>query len=193
MSWVESLIWIALCFTQVQGSGNQRDKSGMRICWLLQRFPGKEGIKETEAEREYAGFCKDFQEKKGLLYHVSKKSPEKPLLAFPKQRKETLLKLDSAPMAAHLGRKWTLEKLSQHFYWPGMCQEAKEFVRQCTECQKVTPLSKARAPLMPLPVISTSFDRIAIAVIGPLQLTEKKNRYIMTVMDVATRYRQRFP
>ena len=59
-------------------------------------------------------------------------------------KEKTFLKLaHSAPI---LGRKQTLEKLSQHFYWPGMCQEAKEFVRQCTECQKVTPLSKARAP-----------------------------------------------
>ena len=41
---------------------------------------------------------------------------------------------------------------------------------------------------MNLPVVTTSFKRIAINVVGPLPATSSKNRYILTIMDMATRY-----
>ena len=49
-------------------------------------------------------------------------------------------------------------------------------------------MTKAMVPLIPLPVISTPFDRIAVDVVGPLPMTERKSRFILTIMDVAIRY-----
>ena len=40
-----------------------------------------------------------------------------------------------------------------------------------------------------MPIIDTSFDRIAIDLIGPIEpISERGHRYILTVIDYATRY-----
>ena len=98
-----------------------------------------------------------------------------------------------SPLAAHLGCKRTTKKLQRSFFWPGMSKDVREMVQRCMECQKVNLAREGKAPLVSLPVISTPFDRIAIDVVGPLPITDRKNRYILTVMDFTTRYPEAFP
>ena len=44
-------------------------------------------------------------------------------------------------------------------------------------------------PLGKLPLIDTPFKRVAVDVVGPIEpRSEKRNRYILTMMDYATRY-----
>ena len=38
--------------------------------------------------------------------------------------------------AAHLGQLNTYQQLAKSFYWPGMKQDCKEYVRSCPTCQK---------------------------------------------------------
>ena len=52
----------------------------------------------------------------------------------------------------------------------GMSRNVKAFVQECVECQKVTPMTKAKAPLIPSTSDSTPFDRIVVDVVGPLDL-----------------------
>lgn len=49
------------------------------------------------------------------------------------------------------------------------------------------------APLVPLPVIQEPFQRIAIDIVGPLQRSLKGNKYLLTLMDFATRYPEGVP
>ena len=46
---------------------------------------------------------------------------------------------------------------------------------------------------MNLPVIITPFERIAIDVVGPLSMTPRKNRYVLTIMDFSSRYPEAVP
>ena len=49
--------------------------------------------------------------------------------------------------------------------------------------------TKARAPLINLPVIEKPFSRIAIDIVGPLETCDKTgNRFILTIMDLATHF-----
>ena len=76
------------------------------------------------------------------------------------------------------------------FYWPSLQSEVKLFCRSCDLCQKTTP--KGRVPHVPLdkmPLIDTPFQRVAIDLVGPFApITEHRNRYILTMVDYATRY-----
>ncbi len=45
-----------------------------------------------------------------------------------------------------------------------------------------------QAPLVPLPIISQPFSRIAMDIVGPLPRTRRGNRYVLVVCDYATRY-----
>ena len=81
----------------------------------------------------------EFDVSGGLLYKIeSRQGPvTRTWLAVPQQRRQVLLKLaHSSPWAAHLGRRKFLERLQQHFYWPGMTQDVKRLTQECVDCQK---------------------------------------------------------
>jgi len=50
-----------------------------------------------------------------------------------------------------------------------------------------------RAPLQPLPPIGEPFRRVAVDLVGPLRRTERGHRYILTLMDFASRYPEAIP
>ncbi|XP_042589350.1 uncharacterized protein LOC122138794 [Cyprinus carpio] len=52
---------------------------------------------------------------------------------------------------------------------------------------------RGKAPLHPLPVISSPFRRIAMDIVGPLERSSAGHLYILVVSDYATRYPEAFP
>ena len=78
----------------------------------------------------------------------------------------------SIPMAGHLGTQKTLDRIQRSFYWPGMNSEVRNACMSCAECQKAGRKTQGRAPLMPLPVMSEPFERVAIDIAGPLPRTK---------------------
>ena len=76
------------------------------------------------------------------------------------------------------------------FYWPGITSDIKRFCRSCDICQRTVPKrQQIRAPLGKMPVIDIPFRRVAVDIVGPLvPITDKGNRYILTLVDYATRY-----
>lgn len=50
-----------------------------------------------------------------------------------------------------------------------------------------------RAPLLPLPVISVPFQRIAMDIVGTLEKSSAGHQYILVISDYATRYPEAFP
>lgn len=76
------------------------------------------------------------------------------------------------------------------FYWPGVQADVRRFCRSCDICQRTTPKGRtAKVPLGQMPFIEVPFKRVAVDLVGPIQpATSKGNRYILTVVDFATRY-----
>ena len=50
-----------------------------------------------------------------------------------------------------------------------------------------------RAPLIPLPVLSEPFKRIAMDIIGPLPRSHSGKQYVLVICDYATRYPEAIP
>jgi len=137
-----------------------------------------------------------FVSNDGLLYKVAYLKDKDLIkrLAVPKERRAKLLSLaHSSPLIAQLRRRCTLEKLSKWFYWPGMTMDIKHFLQECVECQKENHSKLGKVTLMTLPVISTTFNWVAMDIVGSLSMTERKNRYMLTLMDMATRYLEAQP
>ena len=55
------------------------------------------------------------------------------------------------------------------------------------------PKAHFRNPLVPLPIIGVPFERIAMDIVGPLVKTARGHRYILVVVDYATRYPKAIP
>jgi len=69
------------------------------------------------------------------------------------------------------------------------------FCRTCDICQRTIAKGRVRSvPLGKMPIIDTPFDKVAVYLVGPIfPPTERGNKYILTMMDYATRYPEAVP
>ncbi|KAJ1216044.1 hypothetical protein NDU88_003650 [Pleurodeles waltl] len=76
-----------------------------------------------------------------------------------------------------------------------MRKASDNFCRACPTCQASGKEGKRlKAPLIPLPVVGTPFERVGIDIVGPLgPKTALGNRFILVLVDHATRYPEAIP
>ena len=133
-----------------------------------------------------------FFRRDGVLYR--RYSPpggeEVEQLVLPMPCRPTVLRLaHNIPLAGHLGRKKTTDRIKQRFYWPGMFRDTEDHCQTCPECLKYSTRRPAKAPLLPLPIMEEPFQRIAMDIVGPLPRSSSGFRYILVIIcDYATRY-----
>ncbi|XP_069140237.1 uncharacterized protein [Argopecten irradians] len=150
---------------------------------------------DDQQDRQDGGVSVIFYHK-GLLYRkfrspkVANGKEFRQLVVPGKFRQAVLDLAHSSIMAGHLGVKRTSTRVLSEFFWPGVQADVGRYCRSCDICQRT--ISKGRVPVAPLgnmPLIDTPFKRVAVDLIGPIQpATDRGNRYILTVVDYATRY-----
>ena len=93
-------------------------------------------------------------------------------------------------MAGHLGIRKTIDRVVAEFFWPGVCGDVTRFCKSCDICQRTVQKGRvAKVPLGRLPLIDTPFKRVAVDIVGPIEpRSNNRSRYILTMMDYATRY-----
>ena len=115
-------------------------------------------------------------------------------IVVPQCRRPSVLSLaHSNCMGGHLGIKKTVAKIRRHFTWPGISKDIKTLCTTCPQCQMAARNDKGKAPLIPLPVITVPFSRLAFDVVGPLPRTKSGYKYILTCMCYATKYPEAIP
>ena len=62
------------------------------------------------------------------------------------------------------------------------------YVRQCVICEKRKAFGSSKAPLVPIDPPSRPWQLMAMDVVGPLELTEKGNLFILVMGEYSTRY-----
>ena len=110
-------------------------------------------------------------------------------------RNEVLKLAHDSILAGHLGVRKMKQKVLSEFWWPGLDRDIRKYCRSCSVCQKTVPKGRlGPLPLGKMPIIDTPFSRIAIDLIGPIHPpSENGNRFILTVVDYATRYPEAVP
>ncbi|XP_078242488.1 uncharacterized protein LOC144587040 [Pogona vitticeps] len=143
-----------------------------------------------------------FLEKKGILYRETLRNISKggdgirSQLVVPEKYRPMILQRGHSDMfAAHLGVNKTQQRITQNFYWPDIGKQIREFCKQCDVCQRQgNSRDRTKAKLCPLPVIDTPFKCIGVDIVGPLpKATKRGNRFILTIVDHATRYPEAIP
>ena len=133
-----------------------------------------------------------FVERKDLLYREFTKGNKVTLqLVVPEGFREKVMRLaHETLMSGHLGTKKTLDRVVAEFFWPGICGDVARFCKSCDICQRTIQKGRvSKVPLGKLPLIDTPFKRVAVDIVGPIEpRSEKRNRYILTMIDYATRY-----
>ncbi|KAJ1130785.1 hypothetical protein NDU88_009132 [Pleurodeles waltl] len=182
---------------ELQGAGGPTRED---LCQGQRECPTLEGLRQTAARQEQgdtSGTHKVYWED-GVLYTEARALKEGATrrVVVPQKYREFLLTLShDIPLAGHLGQTKTWSRLVNHFFWPEMSEKVREFCSSCVTCQASGKTGgKPKAPLIPLPVVGTPFERVGIDIVGPLDPpTASGNRYIVVVVDHATRYPEAIP
>lgn len=114
----------------------------------------------------------------------------------PKVMRTQVMKLaHDTILAGHLGVRKMTDKILSEFYWPGVKSDIVRYCRSCDLCQKTYPRGKvSKLPIGTMPLIETPFSRVAVDLIGPIHPpTDKGQRFILTLVDYATRYPEATP
>ncbi|XP_078492084.1 uncharacterized protein LOC144747728 [Ciona intestinalis] len=142
-----------------------------------------------------------FIKKRDLLYrqfwnpNVNHGRPIQQLLVPNDLRIKIMEIAHDSIMGGHMGVKKTLDRILINFYWPGIRSDVARFCKSCDVCQKTIGKGKvAKVPLQKMPLIDVPFERVAVDLVGPIQPpSEKGHRYLLTMVDYATRYPEAVP
>ena len=141
----------------------------------------------------------EFYEKNGLLYrnHQETKTGRSfNQLVVPKELRRQVMSVNhESAFSGHLGAKKTEVRILPNFFWPGLRQDVIRFCRSCDVCQRTVKRGSVRkVPLGSMPLIDTPFKRVAVDIVGPIAPpSEAGHRYILTLVDYATRYPEAVP
>eukprot|EP00794_Sanderia_malayensis_P021282 gene21282-23353_t len=142
-----------------------------------------------------------IQEKNGILHRVYSHPKvnggiEIRQVVVPKDLRSQVIELaHNSLMGGHMGIRKTSDRVLSSFYWPGLKGDVTRFCRTCDICQETESKGKtSKVPLQKMPLIDIPFKRVAIDLIGPIfPSSEKGYRYILTMVDYATRYNDAVP
>ena len=99
----------------------------------------------------------------------------------------TILRIyhDSPETGGHFGDTHTREHIERNFWWPKMASIIHHYCSSCELCQK-RKQSKASEAVLPQPVQAPQrpFQRVMVDYVGPLTVTRRGNRFILSVLDV---------
>ncbi|XP_072030629.1 uncharacterized protein [Amphiura filiformis] len=165
-----------------------------KLAQLQQADPSLAGIKDRlVSEKNVATESTCYYMKKNIMYRKwtsQKNASEFHQVLVPKQCRKDIMQLGhDVPIAGHMGINKTRERILASFFWPGVFKDIADYCKTCNICQKTAQIRPTnKAPLQPMPIITKPFKRIGMDILGPLQMTTSKKRYILVIVDYATRF-----
>ncbi|GFY09202.1 uncharacterized protein K02A2.6 [Trichonephila clavipes] len=116
------------------------------------------------------------------------------LIVVPEGLRDPIKSLCHEGTSAHLGITKSKDKLNRYFYWPNCYRDMEQFVKTCDQCQRAgKPNDKKKAPLKLVPVIQEVFTKLNIDECGPLPITSKGNRYLITAICMSSKFPEAIP
>ncbi|GFO17419.1 gypsy retrotransposon integrase-like protein 1 [Plakobranchus ocellatus] len=123
----------------------------------------------------------------GIIFRRANNKSDIDQIVLPKSiRQEVLQVCHDSPIAGHLGINATKKRVCSRFSWPGIIRDVNKYVKSCDVCQR----NCNKLPNLPIQIadiIDKPFDKVAIDIVGPMMMSDSKNRFILTLVDAATR------
>jgi hypothetical protein len=112
-----------------------------------------------------------------------------PTVMLEKDRKLKIIReMHDCPIGGHQGISRTLERIKLYTKWKGIEKDVKEYIKGCKVCQQVKMGKSEAQPLQITDTQDNPWDKIALDIVGPLNVTTKGNRYILTCQDNLSKY-----
>lgn len=98
------------------------------------------------------------------------------------------------PTSGHVGVNRMLNNIKKYYYWPGMSNDVKEFVKKCKSCQIQKHSNKnVREPMSITSTPNTSFERVSLDIMGPLDVDNYNYKYILTLQCDLSKFVEAYP
>ena len=83
--------------------------------------------------------------------------------------------------SGHQGIKKTIGIIKQRYYWPSLAKDVEDYISKCVSCNQRNPVKATKAPLGTLPSSTKPFELVSIDIVGPLPVSSKGNKYLLTL------------
>ncbi|GFO14355.1 gypsy retrotransposon integrase-like protein 1 [Plakobranchus ocellatus] len=129
------------------------------------------------------------------LHTKSEFSSVQTTIAVPESRRQVVLSYaHESDLSGHSGFRKTLSAIRDYFSWPGVCSDVKNYTNSCNLCQIKPRTGRDRlAPFQQVPIVGEPFERVVIDLVGPLPVSSDKYEYLLTLVDVSTRWAEAVP
>lgn len=99
---------------------------------------------------------------------------------------------DALHSISHPGIRTTRKLISEKFFWPSMNTEISTWAKQCIQCQRCKVQRHTSSDLSTFPP-TERFQHVHIDIVGPLPTSPQGHRYLVTMIDRATRWAEAIP
>ena len=97
-------------------------------------------------------------------------------------------------VGGHKGETKTYERVRERFYWKGMREDIRDYVRSCESCQKKKLVrQKTKVPMQITDTPTRAFEKVQIDLVGSLPVTESGNSFMLTWQDCLSKYSGAIP
>lgn len=97
------------------------------------------------------------------------------------------------PSSGNAGIKRMTNNIKRRYYWTGMDNDIKNFVKRCEQCQKQKFHRHIKQPMCITSTASSAFEKIYIDIVGPLTRDLNGYAYILTLQCELTKYVEAYP
>ena len=135
----------------------------------------------------------DFVISEGLLYTL-RPPPGKtayPRLVLPPSTRFRVIRRAHQEVG-HQGMRKTIERLQEHYKWPGQRRDVFDVIHKCARCQVHTG-RRERPPPTYMPVAQYPCQIVGMDLTGPFITSTEGNRYVLTVIDHCTGWAEAKP
>lgn len=145
-----------------------------------------------------------FEIRNDVLYHKATtrryrrlrrwKRDDPPRIAIPTILVPSCLAaMHDADLMGHGGYTRTLRQVSERYKWPRLKQDVKRWVASCIVCQKFKRTPDVRQGLTHPIETSRPFETVAVDIVGPFPPSRRGYRYIVTMVDLYTKWAEAAP
>ena len=93
----------------------------------------------------------------------------------------------------HQGRNKMVTLLRPMFYWPSLSKDCMAFIRACKCCQLRDKSRPSNNPMQLRELTSVPFEKMAVDIVGPFPTAVGGFRFLLTAIDLATRWPEAIP
>ena len=159
---------------------------------LLSRETIRSEQEADELCNQYKGYENFWTHEDGMLYRQGPK--EQPRIVIPCTLVRTVLvNYHELPFTAHQGVSRTVRFISRKYWWETLREDVSKFIKECEACAKTKTGRRIVAPLGDALTAQEFLDVVSLDIVGPLPVTEKGNKYLLTFVDHFTCFCEAIP